>query len=241
MIIAIPSHQRFQMLKNKTLALLSAHNFPTKDIYIFVSPTSYKQYLPLKELGYNIILSKDTILDTRNHIIDFFYDATPIVEMDDDVEDIYITKKDQKETPVENLYDLFISNFKLLGSHGLWGINASHNPFFGSGKDQWGRRTIINSCLGYYNNKKIKLSVTEKEDYERVLQFDALELPILKRGGFGTKTKYWKNPGGIQDYCSFQDRVQRQRNSAIKLIEKYPDKCYTVLRKNGLTDIRFRR
>jgi hypothetical protein len=242
MKIVIPSHKRYQMIQDKTLKLLNKHNFSKSDIYIFVSPLSLKEYEPLKEQGYNLVESKNTILDTRNHIINYFDEGEMIVEMDDDVEDIYNTIKGQKETPVEDLKDLFLSNFKMLGSDGLWGINASHNSFFGSGKDQWGCRTIINSCLGYYNNKNIKLTVTEKEDYERVLQFDNLHLPILKRGAYGTKTKYWKNKGGIQDYCSFEERVKRQYDSAVKLLENYgTDRCYMVMRKNGLADIRFKR
>lgn len=241
MKIAIPSHKRFTSLQQKTLNLLYRHNFIESDIYIFVSPASIQEYLPLSKLGYNVVESKDSILATRNHIIDYFKEGELIVEMDDDVEDIVNTLKNEKETSVENLIDIFNKSFELCNG-GLWGFNASHNSFFGSGKDQFGLRTIINSCLGYVNNKNIKLTVTEKEDYERVLQFSNLNLPILKRGIYGVKTKYWKNPGGIQDYCSFEERVQRQYDSAVKLLENYgTKKCYMVVRKNGLADIRFRR
>jgi hypothetical protein len=209
MKICIPSHKRYASLQVKTLKLLKLHNFNNNDIYIFVSPTSIEEYLPLSLLGYNLIESYDSILSTRNHIIDYFEEGELIVEMDDDVEDIMNTLKDTKATSVNDLKLIFKESFEM-SKDGLWGFNASHNPFFGSGKDQFGLRTIINSCLGYKNNKKIKLTVTEKEDYERVLQFE--------------------------------ERIKRQYDSAVKLLENYGTKrCYMVLRANGLADIRFRR
>lgn len=241
MKICIPSHKRYASLQLKTLKLLKLHNFNNNDIYIFVSPSSIEEYLPLSKLGYNLIESYDSILSTRNHIIDYFKEGELIVEMDDDVEDIMNTNKKEKASSVSNLQEIFTESFQL-AKGGLFGFNASHNPFFGSGQDQFGLRTIINSCLGYTNNKQIRLTVTEKEDYERVLQFDDLHLPILKRGIYGIKTKYWKNKGGIQEYCSFEERIKRQYDSAVKLLENYGTKrCYMVIRKNGLADIRFRR
>jgi|9_EtaG_2_1085328.scaffolds.fasta_scaffold05276_3 hypothetical protein len=244
MKIAIPSHNRLQQFLNKTYALLMKHNFNSEDIFIFVSPESFEEYDNYfnKNKLCNVILSKDNILDTRNHIIEYFNEGEQIVEMDDDIEDIVHTIKEVKSTSVEDLKTLFLESFQLCQG-GLWGFNAqlTSNNFFASGEDRVGhwQTSIVNSCLGYYNNKNISLSVPEKEDFERVILFYKNNIPILKRGQFGIKTKYWTNKGGIQDRYDFNKRKEVQLYSANMILEKYPGHAYTYTRKNGIVDIRF--
>ena len=241
MIVAIASHMRPKQLQNKTLSLLKKHKFDMKDVYIFSSPESMTIYKPIAEKwGFNLVLSKNNILDARNHIIQSFPDGTRIVEMDDDVEDILTTKKGEVSKSVENLQKLFEESFELAGKNGLWGLNANTNTYFATGVDKRGLYSIINSCLGYINDKSIQLTVSEKEDFERCILFYKKAYPILKRTGYGIKTKYWKNKGGIQDRYGFEKRKQVQKESADKIMEKYPGVCYRRLRKNGIVDIRFK-
>ena len=241
MKIAIPSHKRSEQFKQKTYNLLKKHNFDSKDIYIFVSPESYEEYSKIF-IDCNVILSKNNILDTRNHIIDFFNEGEQIVELDDDVEDIVHTIKEIKSTSVEDLQEIFKDSFEKCKG-GLWGMNATltSNNFFASGKDSIGLQqlSIVNSCLGYYNRKDIKLTVPEKEDFERVILFYKKDIPILKRGQYGIKTKYWKNAGGIQDRYNFEKRKEVQELSANMIMEQYPGHAFKSQRKNGIIDIKF--
>ena len=71
------------------------------------------------------------------------------------------------------------------------GFNANINNFYADGKDKFGLYSIINSCCGYVNCKSIKLTVSEKEDFERCILMFRMGYPILKRCGYGIKTKYW--------------------------------------------------
>ena len=74
MYIVIPSHARPKQLQNKTLALLKRHNIDMDIVFVFVSPESYDEYLPISnEYGFMLINSKANILDTRNHIIEYFF------------------------------------------------------------------------------------------------------------------------------------------------------------------------
>ena len=238
--IAIASHQRIDMIRKKTLFYLNKNKINPSSVYIFVSPESYESYKD-EFLDYNIVLSKNNILDTRNHIIEYFDEGQPIVEMDDDVENIQTTKKGVENERIGDL-DLFIKNsFVKLGKQGLWGVNSNVNNFFATGQDKFGLYSIINSFLGYYNDKNIILAVPEKEDFDRVCQFYKKNLPILKRCGYGINTRYWKNQGGIQARYNFDQRIIVQKESADMLMEKYPDLVYQRIRKNGIVDIRFRR
>jgi GR25 family glycosyltransferase involved in LPS biosynthesis len=241
-IIAIPSHQRLEQLEKKTLSLLTRHKIDMKKVYVFSSSSSIEEYKNLADkYGFTLVDSKDTILDTRNHIIEYFAENTKIIEMDDDIEDIQNTIKGVKNTPVVDLNQIFNNSFEKLNGQGLWGFNANTNNYFACGIDKFGLYSIINSCLGYYNDKRIKLTVSEKEDFERCIQFYKLEIPILKQTQFGIKTRYWKNKGGIQAKYGFEQRVQVQRQSADDIMKKYPVFCYKQTRSNGIVDIRFKK
>lgn len=242
-MIAIPSHDRYEQIQKKTLKLLCTHGIQMNHVYVFVSPHSHTQYSTLiKNYGINLVKSKNSILKTRNHIIEYFPCGAKVIEMDDDVEDIQHLSPDDvnQNRSVQDLVDLFDECFHMLNGSGLWGFNANTNSHFTSGIDKYGLYSIINSCLGYYNDKRIRLTVPEKEDFERCIQFYELGLPICKRTGFGIKTRYWKNKGGIQSKYNFETRVNVQRKSADMIMSKYPGLCYRQYRKNGICDIRFK-
>jgi len=242
-VIAIASHKRPEILQSKTLNLLKKHKMSMRKVYVFVSPESYQDYIPIKnKWKFNLIGGDNaTILKTRNNIIKFFDEGQNILEMDDDVEQIEITLKGLKNKPVTNLKELFNESFKIIHQGGLFGYNANTNNFFATGIDKFGLYSIINSCLGYKNDKRIKLTVAEKEDFERVIQFYELNLPILKRTGYGIKTCYWRNKGGIQSHYDFKKRVEVQRESAEQLLLLYPYAFRKQTRKNGIVDLRFKK
>ena len=104
-----------------------------------------------------------------------------------------------------------------------------------------GLYSIVNSCIGYINDKSVVLTCREKEDFERVCIFHINNKKIVKYRNYGIKTKYWKNKGGIQDRYDFNERVEVQKESSIKIMEKYSNLCFTRTRPNGLIDIRFKR
>lgn len=242
-IIAIASHKRGEILQSKTLSLLKKHKISMRKVYVFVSPESYEDYIPIKnKWKFNLIEGNNsTILQTRNNIIKYFDDGQNILEMDDDVDDIEITLKGVKNKSVTDLKELINESFQIIHQGGLFGFNANTNNFFAGNKDKFGLYSIINSCLGYKNDKRINLTVAEKEDFERCILFYELNLPILKRTGYGIKTNYWKNKGGIQSHYDFKKRIDVQKQSAEQLLEKYPWAGRKQVRKNGIVDLRFNR
>ena len=242
-VIAIASHKRADILQSKTLSLLKKHKMSMRKVYVFVSPESYQDYIPIKnKFKFNLVGGNNSsILQTRNNIIDYFKEGQNIIEMDDDVEDIEITLKGVKNKSVTNLKELFNESFKIIHQGGVFGFNANTNNFFAGGIDKFGLYSIINSCLGYKNDKRIKLTVAEKEDFQRVIQFYELDLPILKRTGYGINTNYWKNKGGIQGHYDFKKRIEVQRESAEQLLLLYPYAFRKQVRKNNIVDLRFKR
>ena len=107
MKIAIPSHNRCKMFKEKTYSLLMKHNFKVEDIYVFVSPECYAEYYVEFHNIINLVEGKNGILNQRNYIIDYFDEGEMVVEMDDDIDDIVHTIKNVKSVSVDNLKEIF--------------------------------------------------------------------------------------------------------------------------------------
>lgn len=242
--IVIASHDRDEIIQKMTLSLLKRHNIHMNVVYVFASPESHKSYKNIqKKWGFHLIKTKDNIKDARNHIIRYFKNGEKIVEMDDDIKDIVIMKPGMKNKSVRDLKKFLIESFSLLiDDKGLWGVNATDNNREGlsRGKDKRGSYSIINSFCGYINDKKIKLTVPEKEDFDRSAQFVDMGIPVLKRTGFGIVTDYWKNSGGIQSRYNEKTRIKTQKKSAKMLMKKFPRYFYSTTRKNGIVDIKFR-
>jgi len=244
-VISIASHERLNLFESKTLSFLKKHGICFEKVYVFVSDLSYLSYKPLSEkYGFNLLNShnnllkfnNNSILTTRNNIINYFEDGANILEMDDDIDDIIDFTEDKG---VENFIQLVNESFYMIKDGGLFGFSAQANKFFSNGIDQYGLYSIINSCCGYVNDKRIVLTAYEKEDYERCIQMYKLGFDLLKRGNYGIKTKYWKNQGGIQSRYSWEKRVIVQRESALHLKNTYPDFVRIQVRKNGIYDVRF--
>ena len=240
-VIAIPSHDRVLMIQNKTLAFLARHSITPKKIYVFVSSESYDLYVEnLSHLEVNVVHGKDTITDTRNCIVDYFQQAQKVLEMDDDIEDIIYMEKEQPNRPVEDFHKFISESFALLKGSGIFGINAMTSNFYAT-SDKYGLYSLIGSCVGYFNEKSVRLELPEKEDFERVVKFYKLGVPVLKRTNYGTKTKYWVNAGGIQSRYPPKERIVRNGDCGRRIMEMYPGVFYPHKRKNGIIDVRFRK
>tara|TARA_Y100001972_G_scaffold120782_1_gene163835 strand:- start:5904 stop:6644 length:741 start_codon:yes stop_codon:yes gene_type:complete len=235
-VVLIPTHKRNTAIRNKTLALLRKHNIPDNIIYIFPSVESNWQV----EEGenYNIITDSDnsSVLSVRNHFISMFPEKQKIVEMDDDIEDLI----NMNNESVENLNDIINECFAISKGN-LWGFNSTSNMYYSNGKVKVGLYSIINSFLGYENDKSISLSMNEKEDFERVILHYLKDKPVYKFTQYGIKTKYWTNKGGFQDHYDTEGRNKVQEKMADLIHNKYPDLTYISRRKNGKTDIKFKR
>ena len=252
-MIAIPSHERISgkvNIKNATLKILQAHNFPMSQVHVFVAESQHDQYIHLeKDYGLTVVIGGDGILAQRNAIIQYFPEGARIVEMDDDIEDIKNLGVDPAVS-VECLVSLFAQSFEKLnkyGGVGLWGLNSTLNRWMTKPEDltdKIGLYQIVNSVLGYINDKRVKLTTPVMEDFERVCIFHELHLPIVKQNQFGIKTKYWFNEGGIQATMDFEERKRLQTECAQLLATKYPHLCSPKKEKSkqkeGMVGIKFK-
>ena len=193
-VIAIPSFNRPEMIKKKTLALLTKHNIPSDKIYIFLADTlELERYASVPG---NKIVGELGLVEQRNYICRHFPIGKAIVFMDDDVEDIVDMSGNMLD--MANMFDSGFKACQTEGAH-FWGITATKNRFFmkpGMSKDL---KFICGSFFGIINVGEIEYPFgTVKEDYQRCIYFWERDHVIIRFNWLGVKTQVYKNAGGLQ-------------------------------------------
>lgn len=250
-VIAIPSYKREQTILKYTLSVLKRSKINTDLIYIFVAnkeeKNNYILYLP-QEYHKNIIIGIKTLYKQRNFISDYFPTNTYIIQMDDDIRKINklinYNSKIRKENKIQELLDLdsfFRSAYKKMienGSH-IWGVYPINNAYFMFPRITTDLRFLVGPLFGIINrkNKKLKLTIEEKEDFQRTLQYFTLDKVVIRFNNITIDTSYYKTKGGLQH--SKKNRKEESLKSALYLHKKYPDltRLKKKVKKSGITEI----
>ena len=88
-------HKRYDTFKNKTFKLLLEHKIPAENIYVFVANNEEKKLYEkvLDKSKYNkIVVGKKGLRNQRNFIIDYFNEGDYLIQLDDDLDGLYILK-----------------------------------------------------------------------------------------------------------------------------------------------------
>lgn len=122
------------------------------------------------------------------------------------------------------LHQLIIDTFKYCNNNSiyLWGIYPVENAWFMSPEPTTKLKFIVGPCFGIINryNKELKLTIDEKENVERTLQYWKLDGKVLRLNNITLRTQYYKVPGGMQD--EGKDRKVEALKSAEYLHARYP-------------------
>ena len=93
--IVVPTFKRYDTFKNKTFKLLLDYKIPAKNIYIFVANNEEKKLYEkvLDKSKYNkIVVGKKGLRNQRNFISDYFNENDYLIQLDDDLDGLYILK-----------------------------------------------------------------------------------------------------------------------------------------------------
>jgi hypothetical protein len=269
-IIAIPSYKRPDIIQTHTLAILNKHNIKSSHITIFVANQEesdiYKKDIP-PSMYNNIVIGVLGLKNQRNFINEYYPEGAHIVEMDDDIKTIMqlvvkqksissrsgsarsdssrTSKKTEKTVkPIEDL-DAFIRRaFEMCIESNifLWGVYPLINPHFMTYKVTTDLRFIVGPMWGMINRHRqdLKLTVDEKENSERTLQFWVADGAVLRFNNVGIETKYYKNQGGMQ--AEGKDRKVEALKSVYYLHNLYPTLTKVSLsKKSGMPEIKMSR
>ena len=250
-IIAIPSYKREETLKNKTLRVLKEQGIPKNKLFIFVgNKEEYQKYKETLPNYYNkIIIGEVGMGAIRNFITNYFPHGQKIFNMDDDINGfVELTKEKDKKTKSKfqskkfkgNDLDKFIKKgFDECQKNNLslFGIYPASNPFFMKKRITYDLRYIIGSCWGSINNKNVKVSMDDKEDFERTLKYYRKDGGVIRFENVTVISGYYTEKGGMQETRT----KQRVLKSAEKLVEQYPDLCKLYLgKKSGYAEVKLK-
>ncbi len=236
MKFVIPSYQRAEQLKSKTLAYLDGQGVDPKSIYVFVR-TDDSQLSDYKSIqGINLITTDiKGIGKTHNFITEYFDEGQFIIELDDDL--VYLIDKDKnsinlKQTIQEMKHIMEKENI----SYG--GIYQCDNSMFMSGCQEY--TTDLRYMLGLFRlrfiRKDIILETNYSEDFENCILHYLRDGKILKNNHIAGKTKNYAEGG----CCGDGRNLETEKADKEHLATKYPELTRKFTRRNGVTDLRLK-
>ena len=243
-VVVIPSYNRVEIFKKKTLAVLQEYKIPKEKIYVFVANDEQKKLYDdaLKTEVGHIVVGIKGLPEVRNFIFDYFPKDKPIVSFDDDVRGFIELDEKSKggKRKLKDLAGMFDRGFKECEKTGakFWGVYPVSNPFFMKDKVSTDFKFIIGSFWGCYNPKddvRINIGNGEKEDYQRTIQFWKRDQAIVRLNDVAVQTATYATPGGLQD----GNRLAREQKTVKIMLKKYPE--YLRLnphRKSGFPEFR---
>ena len=246
--LCIPSYKRADTIQTKTLAVLSSYSIPPSMIHIFVANEEEKRvYLEKvpKSLYGSLHVGVKGLAEVRNFIFDAFPVGTPIVEFDDDIQGFleYSARARRNEKRLGDLKEVILKGFaecKRIGCR-FWGVYPVPNGFFMKPGTTRDLRFCVGSCWGCFNpgssgSSGVRIAYSEKEDYQRTLQFFLEDGAVVRFSNVAPKTAYYKEAGGLQEQG---DRVEKQEAAVNWMLEKWPSWIRrNPARKSGFPEIR---
>ena len=224
--IAIPSHNRSKLIKEKVLAFLEKHYIDPCNIYIFVDNDEVEIYdQALLGCGYNIVIGKKGIAEQRMAISNFFDEDDMIVSLDDDVEEIYHYKQ-----PIEDFNQLVLDTFEKLYQNNLTlaGVYPTNNPFYFKDDDTKDLRFCIGQLKMFINKRHVEeREYVLLEDYENTIKHYQFRGGVLRLNNIGLKANYNSLKGGLKEYRT----DEKKQIEIIKFTKKYPKYC--SIKKSG--------
>lgn len=237
-VICIPSHNRSDVINNKTLKMLRHYKIDLTRVYVFVVGGQiplYHKAITSKEL--NLVEGRLGIKENRKCISDYFPEDTPIVCLDDDIKWIcklhHCRGGKQRLDKIECFESLIFDMFDDLDKEnaGLGGLYPISNPFFMKNHKSTDLKFIIGNCKFFYNKKKLERRRFELlEDYETTLNYYLHFDKIIRYNNFCV----------IANYRPLKwNKTQSDKNKEVLLFrQKYPEFSSINFKANGNTDIR---
>ena len=239
--IAIPSLKRSNLLLVKTYNFLNKHNIPDNKIYIFVIDNEYEIY---KELfpKCNIVVGRFTAKNNKNYILDYFPKKTFILQLDDDIKDLYIATDKKTLIPLHDLSKFISEGIETLkkANCNVYGVYPIKNPGFMLGNKE-AISEKLNYCCGafllIYNHQIVQRSLNLIEDFEFSLKNYLNNNKIIRNNRICVEANQYTASGGLQ--YNNNRNIQNKLIEIKRLVNEYPEYVKLVMKSNKQPDIRF--
>ncbi len=222
----IPSYQRAEIVRDKSLPQLNRLGVGNKETTVFVASEeeerTYKGALPD---DVTIVVGELGIGRQRKFINKYFPEGDRIVSVDDDVE--LVQKNDNKVKPLElPLPELARRAFSLCEETGtrFWGTVTSSNGFFQRHQVVHGLRDCTGGLFGEYAQETdCHSSLDSCEDSEKILLHYVKYGGILRLDDVCGKNSYYSDGGVNAYYEGKENRLKDYLRNLGLLVDKFPD------------------
>ena len=241
-VIAIPSFNRYDTIKKKTLKMLQQNNIPTDIITIFVA-TSEQKLLYEQELNndYKIVIGVLGMANIRNFITDYYDESEHVVCIDDDITSIKLGDISGKlVTKINNLNEIIINGFNLCKENdtALFGLHPSNNCRSLKSKNiiTTDLKYIIGALYGVINDKSIKVSIDSAEDFQRSILYYKKYGKVVRMNNMSAFTQYYATGGMASNGRTTEiDIIEK-----TKLCELFPEYCKIYKTNYNTTNIKLK-
>ena len=196
--IIIPSHNRRQMIKEKTLKYLQDEGILLNLIYIFVAKEELLEYKSaLGHLNVNVIEGRLGLKENLNYISEYFDESEKLVRMDDDIK--YLIDKNNTKIPS---LDLFIRDC----FESMVATEARSDTL----------STDLKFCAGFFRCY-LNTKFCEKRDYNLLEDYETTIKYFNYCGGINRMN----NIGGVVNYKSGKGGLIRKQGEKQKEVDRF--------------------
>tara|TARA_R110002073_G_scaffold333024_1_gene519933 strand:+ start:85 stop:819 length:735 start_codon:yes stop_codon:yes gene_type:complete len=239
--IVIPSHNRADILLNKTIKYLSKTDVVLSNIYVFVLNNEYDEYRKVLPPLINIIRNPTHCIGIqyqRNFIRDYFDKDEYIIRFDDDIEELGILNNKNEPMPFYNLHGFFEYAFDVLCDNltTLWGFNNSSNPFFLKNRPSvYLKSNYVRSGVCGYINDKDMLITNIYDDVQHSLYVRNNNNIIVRFDRIFLKTKQCKQGGFVE----IRKNKKKYYEYTLDLMKEYPQYIKEIVEQNNYIPYKF--
>ena len=242
LVYVVKSHKRVDRFYDKTYKkIILKYGFDLNYVYVFVSTDEdlklYQEKYPL----INIIKAPKGVAAVDNFITDYFNTGQKIIYMNDDVTGIVELVKNklipiEKEKLIAIIKAMFAKMNKNKITYG--GFYPVPNTMFMSGKNlNFDLCLIMDPFSLVINNKKIRITISDKSDFEKSVQHFYHQGALLRFNKIALKVEYYGNKGGFQGRNAITEK-----QTALKFQSKYKEFVSGInYKKDGKTSIRLKK
>lgn len=244
--IAVPTYNRPNIFKDKTLDLIKRTNIPLDIVDVIIeNEEQVKMYKDSIDENLNYVVSNTMgICEKRNFVRYYYKHESPnkyTFCMDDDID--RILKKDGTE--MTDILEFIKTGFETCEKENatLFGICPLHNPFF----LREGYSTNLNYIIGCFfgfirppdDEEPYYTEMEHWEDFDFSLAHFHRDGKIVRFNYLGLETKYFEPTGGITfEFGGKEARLQYANENAYYMREKWGEDCIRLTKNKWGVHIR---
>lgn len=240
----VKSHQRCNSFGLKTYEkIILKYGFNLKNVFVFVSLEEDVELYSIKYPEINIIKSPKGVANVDNFITDYFESGQKIVYMNDDLKGLYKVNEFMKfnELTKKQVNQLIEDSFKTMYENNIsyGGIYPILNGMFMSGGEEikFGFCFIQDPFSFCLNNKKVKIKISDKSDYEKSILHFKERGAVMRLNRYSMKVENYVKEGGFQGR-----NAETEKRTAEEMLHNYPEYVSGFkTKKNGVTSLRLKR